>query len=111
MAAGPSERPQRRSERRRFASDVDVIVAGRARWARGWDVSRHGASFGCEFKLGTGDAIQLDLTEQGAGIRMAVVRHAAIRLGRYHVGVEFFEPLSEDQVAVLGAPPAPRRRS
>jgi hypothetical protein len=111
MPAGPTDRPQRRSERKRFPADVDVIVAGRSRWARGWDLSQHGASFGCEFKLGTGDAIQLDFTDLGAGIRMAVVRHAAIKLGRYHVGVEFFDPLSEDQVARLAGSATPRRRS
>ena len=91
----------RRDDRLPFAADLDVIVAGRAGGARGHDVSVHGASFTCEFKLARGDALQIDLSAFGLGIRGAVVRHARVQRDRFTVGVEFFGALSSEEITLL----------
>jgi PilZ domain-containing protein len=91
----------RRDERKPFAAHLDLIVTGRIGWAHGCDVSLHGACFTCSFRLGRGDALQLDLTAFGAGMRAGIVRHASRQGDEFRVGVEFFEPLSAEEVDVL----------
>jgi hypothetical protein len=92
---------QRRDARWHFRGELDVIVAGRSGWARGRDISAHGACFACEFKVARGDALQVDLSTFGMGIRGAIVRHARIEKERYVVGVEFFGPLTSEELTLL----------
>jgi hypothetical protein len=91
----------RREDRKPFVADVDLIVGGRSRWARGCNISRHGACVSCQIKVERGDALQVDLTSQGMGVRAAIVRHSALDNTLFLVGVEFFEPLSLDEVDAL----------
>jgi hypothetical protein len=89
----------RRDPRLPFHAIMDVVVAGRAGGATACNVSQHGACFVCRVKVARGDALHLALA--GIGLRAAVVRHAKLSHDRFTVGVEFFEPLSVDEVSSL----------
>ena len=91
----------RRDERKPFEATVGVLVAGRSAGAHGCNISRHGACITCPFKLGRGDAMQLDLSALGAGMRAAIVRHAHKEHNDFVVGVEFFVPLTADELDIL----------
>lgn len=91
----------RRDERKPFAAELHVVVAGRLGEAHGNNISVHGACITCPFRLGRGDALQVDLSAFGAGLRAAIVRHARRQRDEFLVGVEFFEPLSDDELRGL----------
>ena len=97
----PGLRGVRRDERKPFAGELHVVVAGRLGEAHGCNISVHGACITCRFRLGRGDALQVDLSAFGAGLRAAIVRHATRQRDQFVVGVEFFEPLSDDELVTL----------
>ena len=91
----------RRDERKPFAAELDIVVAGRNAAAHGCNISVHGACITCDLRVGRGDAVHVDLSEFGAGLRAAIVRHSTRERGRFVVGLEFFEPLSDEEVDLL----------
>jgi len=93
--------PTRKHERKAVVSQLELVVAGRARPATTSDVSVQGACLACPLKLARGDALHLDLSHVGLGLRAAVVRHARPHAGHYIIGVEFFESLSPSQLELL----------
>jgi CheY-like chemotaxis protein len=100
-AVAPAWSAVRRSERQPFCANLDVIVAGQYRWARGRTLSLHGACFQCEVKVALGDALEVDFTPCGGGLRGAVVRYTNLEESRFTVGVEFFEPLSTTELETV----------
>jgi hypothetical protein len=97
----PTFTPTRRHPRKPFVSRLELVIAGRIRPATTQDVSLEGACFSCELKLARGDALHMDLSGFGMGLRAAVVRHARHEGGHYVIGVEFFETLSATELATL----------